>query len=275
MAVVLVTGGSSGIGLETVRRLAGSGHRVFCGSREPARAALPTGVTPVVMDVAEPADCDTAVRSVLDAAGRLDVLVNNAGITHRSPLAEAGDAQAHRIFEVNVFGPMRLARAAFPVMVSQGGGRIINVTSVNDNAPAPFAGWYCASKAALATLSSVLAAEAHGFGILVTVIAPGLFRTGMSEGLPSYQISEDSPYAAAFDALRDQTVKRLRTAGDPAEVARVVGECIESGNPPARIVVGTDAAEMERAARKSGADEMAMRMRDFVASLTHGGQERL
>ncbi|MGH3160217.1 MAG: SDR family NAD(P)-dependent oxidoreductase [Streptosporangiaceae bacterium] len=171
MSVVLITGGSSGIGLAAVRRLAAAGDRIFCASRSAASVVLPEGVTPVAVDIADPAACQAAVRSVVDVTGRLDVLVNNAGTGSLAPLEEASDEEAHRIFEVNVFGPMRLAQAALPVMRAQGGGRIVNVTSVNDVAPAPFGGWYSASKAALASLSAVLDAELHGTGIFVTVIA--------------------------------------------------------------------------------------------------------
>jgi NAD(P)-dependent dehydrogenase (short-subunit alcohol dehydrogenase family) len=268
MAVVLVTGGSSGIGLAVVRRLAAAGDRVFCASRCPSRLPLPGGVTPIALDVADPMAGQTAVRAVTDAAGRLDVLVNNAGTISLAPLAEAGDAEAHRIFEVNVFGPMRLVRAAIPVMRSQGGGRIINVTSVNDIAPAAFGGWYSASKAALASLSAVLDAEVRGFAVLVTVVAPGLFRTAMAEQLPSYQVSGDSPYAAAFEALHDATTADLEQAGEPDEVARAIEECIRAADPPARIVVGADAEEMAKTVRESSAEEIAGLLRESVANLT-------
>jgi NAD(P)-dependent dehydrogenase (short-subunit alcohol dehydrogenase family) len=181
MTVVLITGGSSGIGLATVRRLADSGTQVFYASRTPAAVPLAAEVTYVPLDLFDPEACDAAVRAVLTTAGRLDVLVNNAGTAVLAPLEEGSDAEAHRTFEVNVFGPMRLIRAALPAMRAQGGGRIINVTSVNDIALAPFGGWYSASKAAMAGLSMVLGAELQGSGIFVTVVAPGLFVTGMSE----------------------------------------------------------------------------------------------
>ena len=135
MTVVLITGGSSGIGLATVRRLAGAGDQVFYASRKPAAVPLAAEVTHVPLDLADPRACDAAVQSVVAAAGRLDVLINNAGTAVLAPLEEGGDAEAHQTFEVNVFGPMRLIRAALPVMRAQGGGRIINVTSVNDIAP--------------------------------------------------------------------------------------------------------------------------------------------
>ena len=270
MAIVLVTGGSSGIGLATVRRLAGAGDRVFCASRNPGRAQLPGGVTPVVLDVADPRSCRDAIGTVMGEAGRLDVLVNNAGAVSLASLEDAGDEEGHRIFEVNFFGPLRLATAAVPVMRAQGGGRIINVTSENDVAPAPFGGWYSASKAALASASVVLDAEVHGFGIFVTVVAPGLFQTPMSAAFGSGRVADDSPYAAAFAAAIEESVAEVARAGDPGLVARAIDDCIRAGDPPARIVVGADAEEMEKTVRAASPDELAAMMREYVAGLTAG-----
>jgi NAD(P)-dependent dehydrogenase (short-subunit alcohol dehydrogenase family) len=163
---------------------------------------------------------------------------------------------------------MRMIRAALPVMRAQGRGRIVNVTSVNDIAPAPFGGWYSASKAALASLSMVLGAELQGSGIDVTVVAPGLFRTGMSEELPHAGVANDSRYAKAFEALRAASAKRLETAGDPDEAARAIAECIRTDEPPARIVVGADGIEMEKTIRQASAEDLARMLRGFVASLT-------
>jgi|SRR5579875_1564922 len=268
MPIVLVTGGSSGIGLATVRRLAAAGDRVFCAARNPGRAELPDGVTPVVLDVADPRSCREAIDTVLGEAGRLDALVNNAGAVGLAALEDAGDDEGHRIFEVNVFGPMRLATAAVPVMRAQGGGRIINVTSANDIAPAPFGGWYSASKAALTSASVVLDAEVHGFGIFVTVVAPGLFRTAMSGAFGSYTVADDSPYAAAFRAAIEQSVAALAQAGDPDQVAREIDDCLRASEPPARIVVGAEAEEMDQSVRAMTAEDLAKLMRDYVAGLT-------
>ena len=110
--------------------------------------------------------------------------------------------------------------------------RIINVTSVNDIAPAPFGGWYSASKAALASLSAVLGAELQGSGIFVTVVAPGLFRTAMSEQLPCCQVADGSGYAAAFATLRDRNAAALESAGDPDEVASAIGRAPTWYRPP-------------------------------------------
>jgi NAD(P)-dependent dehydrogenase (short-subunit alcohol dehydrogenase family) len=268
MTVALITGGSSGIGLATVRRLAEVGGQVFYASRKPATVPIAGNVSHVPLDLADPQACDAVVQSVLDAAGRLDVLVNNAGTAVLTPLEEAGDAEAHQTFEVNLFGPMRLIRAALPAMREQGGGRIINVTSVNDIAPAPFGGWYSASKAALASLSIVLGAELHGSGIFVTVVAPGLFVTGMSEQLPFARVANDSRYAAVFEKLRAESALELATAGDPDEVARAIAECLAAPEPPARIVVGADGVAMDETFRKASAEDQATMLREYVASLT-------
>ena len=264
---MLITGGSSGIGLATVRRLASGGDRVFAASRNPLRGGVPDGVEPIVFDVADPAGANAAVASVVAAAGRLDALVNNAGTGSLGPAEETTADEARRIFEVNLFGPMRLACAAVPIMRDQGGGRIINVTSMNDVFPAPFGGWYSASKAALASLSVALDAEVHGFGISVSVIAPGLFRTEMSNTLDSFRVSRESSYRKAFEALTTQQTARKDTAGDPDEVAAAIQECIHAADAPARMVVGSDAEAMLNIVQSSNPDDFAALLRAFVANL--------
>ena len=274
MAVALVTGGSSGIGLATVRRLAAGGDRVFYGSRTAASAdalvAFGPDVTHVPLDLADPASCAAAVPAVVTAAGRLDVLVNCAGTGGLAPLEEAPDTEAHRIFEVNVFGPMRLIRAAVPVMRGGGGGRIVNVTSLNDIAPAPFGGWYSASKSALMSLSYVLGAELAGTGITVTVVAPGFFRTPMSERLPAQRADPSSRFAGAFETLARSSAERLRTAGDPDDAARVIEDCVRVASPPARMIAGADGVAMENLVRKSSVEDLARMLGEAVGKLTAG-----
>jgi NAD(P)-dependent dehydrogenase (short-subunit alcohol dehydrogenase family) len=269
VAVVLVTGGSSGIGLATARRLSGAGHRVFVASRTPSRNPLPDGVTPIVFDVGrrDEAAANAVVDTVVADAGRLDVLVNNAGTGTLGPLEETTDDAAHQVFEVNVFGAMRLARAAVTVMRSQGGGRIINVTSMNDALPAPFAGWYSASKAALASLSAVLDAEARVFGVSVTVIAPGFFRTEMAESLAGYEPPSESAYGVALARMRANDAGRLESAGDPDEVAAAIEGVIDAPDAPARVVVGADAQSMLKLVRDSDTETFAALLRDYVAQL--------
>ena len=160
-----------------------------------------------------------------------------------------------------------LAAAAVPVMRARGGGRIINVTSGNDTVPAPFGGWYSASKAALASLSTVLAAEVHAFGILVTVVAPGLFATPMAQRLTERHDHAGSQYAAALGALPVRAAAALEHAGNPDDVARAIEDCIAADDPPARIVVGADARQMIKMIQDATPDQVAVLMREYVAGL--------
>ncbi len=240
---IVVTGGSSGIGLATVRRLAAAGHQVFSLSRRPDRTPLPDGATPVVCDLAR-ADCADALRTVLDASGRIDALVNNAGAGELLAIEETPEDAARHIMEVNVFGALRLARAAVSIMREQGQGRIVNVTSLNDAMSSPFGGWYSASKAALAAASYSLAMEVRQFGIHVTVVSPGFFRTEMAESTANFAIDPDSRYRNAAEALKAMQAQRLATAGDPDEVAATIESVIADATPPIRVVVGEDAKAM-------------------------------
>ncbi|MBO0821942.1 MAG: SDR family NAD(P)-dependent oxidoreductase [Nocardiopsaceae bacterium] len=277
MGTVLVTGGSSGIGLATVRRLAASGDRVFYGSRTaaPEEAFGGLDVTYVPLDLADPASGQAAVATVTERTGRLDALVNCAAAGGLAALEEAPDDEAHRIFEVNVFGTMRLIRAALPALRAPrpdggGGGRIVNVTSLNDIAPAPFGGWYSASKSALMSLSVVLGAELTGTGVTVTVVAPGLFRTPMSESLPSQRAAPGSRFAGAFERLSAFSRQRLDGAGDPDDAARVIEDVLRSDSPPARVVAGADARAMEETVRAATPEDLARMLSESVATLTGG-----
>lgn len=269
--IVVVTGGTRGIGLATVERLAGSGHRVFAAARRALSTPLPDGVSPLEMDVSSEESARTAIDRVVSRAGGIDVLVNNAGVGSLGPLEEVSDEEAHGVFEVNLFGPLRLARLVVPLMRRQGGGRIINVSSMNDVMPAPFGSWYSASKAALSSASSVLAAEVRQFGIFVTVVAPGLFLTDMAHELGTIQVDPGSAYGAALRAVRVENVDRLKTAGDPDLVAGAIEDCIDSDDPPARVVVGADARGFEQLVRQASPDDFARMLQDYVDQLTERG----
>ena len=267
MAVVVVTGGSSGIGLATVRRLAAAGDRVYSASRDPGRADLPAGVTPVPFDVADPVAAGALVDRIVADDGRVDAVVNNAGTGILAAVEDSPDDEAHRVFEVNFFGPMRLAAAAIPVMRAQGAGRIVNVTSIQDVYPLPLLSWYSASKAALASASLALAAEVHVFGIGVSVVSPGLFLTPMAESIPDMPGSTGSRYAPVIEARANGSLARLERAGDPDDVAAVIESCIHGEVAPARVLVGADAEQVAELVRSSSAEDVAAIRRSFVTSV--------
>jgi NAD(P)-dependent dehydrogenase (short-subunit alcohol dehydrogenase family) len=267
VSVVVVTGGSSGIGLATVRRLAAAGHEVFAAARNPTRNGLPDGVKPLVLDVGDPTAAAPAIQQVLDRAGRIDALVNNAGTGAVGAFEEVGDDAAHHIFEVNLFGPLRLAAAVIPAMRDQGGGHIVNVTSMNDTLPAPFGGWYSASKAALASASKVLDAEVRPFGISVSVVAPGFFRTEMAAALGEVEVPAASRYKTALESLKAMDAGRIETAGDPDDVAAAIELILTAAEPPSRVVVGADALSMVELVRDADEESFAQMLRDFVTQL--------
>src|SRR5690606_35507590 len=157
--VVLITGASSGLGRATARLLAERGYRVFGTSRRPPADAPTGGVEPLALDVCADASVAACVQTVLARAGRIDALINNAGYELGGALEEATLEEAQRQFETNFFGAVRMIRAVLPAMRRQGGGRIVNVSSLAGLAPVPFLGLYSASKFALEGYSEALRHE--------------------------------------------------------------------------------------------------------------------
>lgn len=184
MKTILITGTSSGIGLGATVELARRGHRVFASMRDPSRAgelqqalaAAGAAAEVVQLDVTDTASVDRAVREILAAAGRIDVLVNNAGITATGTLESSSDAELLRIFETNTFGPLRTIRAVLPSMRAARSGRIVNVSSVGAHARFGIRLWglYAASKSALHTLTLELAKEVAPLGIEVVLLEGGV-----------------------------------------------------------------------------------------------------
>ena len=176
--VVIVTGGTSGIGLYTARSLAESGCRVYEFSRRDA-AAEP-GVTHIRADVTDEEEVRRAVCQVLDREGRIDAVVNNAGFGISGAVEFTETAEAQRQFDVNFFGAVRVGHAVLPIMRNQGFGRIINMSSVAAPIPIPFQAYYSASKAAILAYSMALQSEVRPFGIEVCAIMPGDVSTGFT-----------------------------------------------------------------------------------------------
>lgn len=175
--VVIITGGSSGIGLETAKALAAQGCRVYELSRREAEFAF---MRHIRADVADEAQARAAVAQVLEREGRVDVLINNAGFGISGAFEFTPSAEAHRLMEVNLFGMNNMIRAVLPGMRAQGGGRIVNLSSVAAPLPIPFQSWYSISKAAVNALTMALANEVRPYGISVCCAMPGDIRTGFT-----------------------------------------------------------------------------------------------
>ena len=222
--VVLVTGASSGIGSATAEHLVNRGYRVFGTARSPQKASTASGVSLLPLDVTMEASVSRAVQAVLDAAGRIDVLVNNAGLGVFGAFEETSIEQAQALFDTNVFGVIRTSKAVLPHMRARRSGLIVNVSSVQGFIPAPYAAFYSSTKHALVGLSESLDHEVRQFGIRVVLVEPAFTRTGF-----------DANSVAAATRLDAYAKERSRVAAanfqaapQPGGVAEEIARAIES-----------------------------------------------
>jgi short-subunit dehydrogenase len=225
--VVLITGASSGIGSATAEHLVGRGYRVFGTARSPQKASTSSGVSLLPLDVTVAASVSRAVQAVLDAAGRIDVLVNNAGLGVFGAFEETSTEQAQALFDTNVFGVIRTSKAVLPHMRAQRSGLIVNVSSVQGFIPAPYAAIYSSTKHALEGLSESLDHEVRQFGIRVVLVEPAFTRTGFDAN----SVSAASPLDA-YDRERSRVAAALAAnfqgAPAPRGVAEEIARAIES-----------------------------------------------
>lgn len=226
LGTALVTGGSSGIGAATARRLAGLGFTVYAAARRTERMGplASAGIRVLELDLTDDASLSTAVDQILAVTGRLDVLVNNAGYGSFGAVEDVPLAEARRQFEVNLFGLARLCQLAIPHMRAAGGGRILNVSSIGARFGEPLGAWYHASKYAVEGFSESLRLEVHGFGIAVVVIQPGTIRTEWDAiALASAaERSAGTAYAHQVDGLRRLYRYAYRAGAGPDAVAKTV-----------------------------------------------------
>ena len=247
---ILITGASSGIGFDAARTLARQGHRVYAAARrvdrmEPLKA---DGVMPLRMDVTDEASLEAGVRTVLEAEGRIDVLVNNAGYGYFGAVENVPLEEARRQLEVNVFGLAQLCRLVLPAMREQGSGRIVNISSVAGKAVLPFGGWYHVSKYSVEALSDALRMEVRPFGIDVVLVEPGGIKTdwGIIAADHLVESSKGTPYEAP--GLREAATMRkaysIRLLSDPSVVTRAVSKAVNRRRPRARYRVGFGAGTL-------------------------------
>ena len=248
--VILVTGASSGIGFDAAEAFARQGHRVYAAARrvermEPLKAL---GVVPLRMDVTDEASLEAGVRTVLEAEGRIDALVNNAGYGYFGAIENVPLEEARRQLEVNVFGLARLCQLVIPSMREQGSGRIVNISSVAGKAVLYFGGWYHVSKFSVEALSDALRMELKPFGIDVSMIEPGGIKTnwGIIAADHLAESSKGTPYEA--EGLRESETMRkaysMRLLSNPSVVTRAISKAVNSRRPRARYRVGFGAGTL-------------------------------
>jgi NAD(P)-dependent dehydrogenase (short-subunit alcohol dehydrogenase family) len=235
--VALVTGVSSGIGQEIARLLAEHGARVFGTVRNHQPSNAIAGVQLVRMDVTNESSVAKAVQSVLEQAGEIHVLINNAGYALAGGLEETSIQEAQQQFETNFFGVFRVTQAVLPMMRRQGYGRIVNIGSMNGLLPAPYRGIHAASKHALEGYTETLDHEVRQFGIRAVLIEPVFTKTDTSRNQKSTLISLDA-YADQRRRV-EEVIQQSKAHGDePRAVAEVVYRALTTASPRLHYPVG-------------------------------------
>ena len=252
MSVVLITGCSTGIGLRSAVAFARSGDTVVASMRNTGKADLlrkaaadaGVDIEVVAVDVTIDTSAGAAVADVLDRHGRIDVLVNNAGVGLSGPVEDFPEDQARAALETNFWGPVRMARLVLPGMRAQGSGVIVNVSSITGRLPAfPCYAFYAAGKHAIGALSESLAAEVAPFGIRVVCVEPGYYDTALSDTVDTLtgQIDPSSPYADLNRFMLDFSKSAIVNGGDPADVADAIVAAVADASSPLHVHVGADA----------------------------------
>ncbi|MDG2538455.1 oxidoreductase [Dyella jiangningensis] len=259
---LLITGVSSGFGRALALEALGTGHRVVGTVRnEQARrefeALAAENATARILDVTDFDAIDAVVADIERTVGPVDVLVNNAGYGHEGIFEESPLADMRRQFDVNVFGAVAMMKAVLPYMRDRRSGHILNITSMGGHIMLPGISYYCGSKFALEGISESVGKEVKPFGITVTAVAPGSFRTDWAGRSMIRTPRSIADYDGLFDPIREaRQQKSGKQLGDPAKAARAMLHIIASDAPPAHLLLGSDAIDLVRQKWASLAEEI-------------------
>jgi NAD(P)-dependent dehydrogenase (short-subunit alcohol dehydrogenase family) len=234
--VVLVTGASSGIGRACAEYLAGRGYRVYGASRS---ATSGSQVQSLSMDVTNDASVRVAVEQVFAREGRIDIVVNNAGVAIAGAVEDTSIEEARAQFDVNFFGVLRVCRAVLPYLRQQRSGYLVNIGSIGGLVAIPFQGLYSASKFALEGLTESLRIEMSPFGVRVVLIEPGDHRTGLTGNRLMTAASQTNPaYRERFQIAAERMAKDEQNGPPPERVARLLHTIVNKRRPGLRYTVG-------------------------------------
>lgn len=248
-AVWLITGVSSGFGRCLAEAVLARGDKVVGTVRNTAQLAPFENLAPgraygVLLDVTDTSSVPGAVGQAISRAGTIDVLVNNAGYGLFGAFEEVSDTEARQLFDTNVFGTVNVTRAVLPHFRERKRGHIVNFSSLAGVVGITGCSFYCASKHAVEGLSESLSHELKPFGIHVTIVEPGGFRTNFSGGSLKWSEIESPAYAETVGKMRQMMVGYHGTqTGDPAKAAAAVMRAVTAENPPLRLPLGPDAVD--------------------------------
>lgn len=235
--VVLITGGSSGIGKSIGEFLHHKGFVVYGTSRNPER--ILDSVFPIIaLDVRNANSIHIAVSKIIATSGKIDVVINNAGVGITGPLEEIPMQEIKNNFETNFFGPIEVMKAVLPQMRSQQYGLIINITSIAGYMGLPYRSVYSASKGALELITEALRMEVKKFGIHITNVAPGDFATNIAAGRFHAPVIKGSDYELSYGTILKTLDEHVDNGSNPHEMAEAVFGIIEKSNPKIHYKIG-------------------------------------
>ncbi|CAB3644994.1 oxidoreductase [Achromobacter sp. SIMBA_011] len=274
--VWFITGASRGLGALIAEAALADGNAVVAAGRNPAaiteRLGQAPGLRAVALDVTRPEQAQAAVAAALQAFGRIDVLVNNAGFGLLGAVEESSDADVRRMYDTNVFGLLNVTRAALPAMRERRAGHVINISSIGGFRSGAGFGAYCSTKFAVEGLTEALHDELAPLGIHATVVEPGYFRTDFLDATSLVVApGEIADYAATSGQVRRRAVDlNHQQPGDPVRLAAAMVELANAAEPPLRLPLGSDtlaaiAEKLAYVARETETWQALARSTDFAA----------
>lgn len=235
--VVLITGGSSGIGKSIGEFLHAKGFVVYGTSRNPER--IQGSIFPLIaLDVRNFESIQKAIQEVISKTGRIDVVINNAGVGITGPIEEIPTEEIKNNFETNLFGPIEVMKAVLPQMRLQKSGLIINITSIAGYMGLPYRGIYSASKGALELITEALRMEVKSFGIHIANVAPGDFATNIAAGRFHAPLIKGSAYEIPYGNILNTMNEHVDSGSNPNEMAEAIYKIIQNPNPKIHYKVG-------------------------------------
>ncbi|MBT8270342.1 MAG: SDR family oxidoreductase [Bacteroidia bacterium] len=235
--VILVTGGSSGIGKSICEYLHTRDYKVYGTSRNPDRYS-DFDFNLIALDVTDEQSVERCIAEVMDQAGRIDVLINNAGAGITGPFEEVPNSEIRKNLETNFIGPVSMMKAVLPIMRNQNSGKIINITSIAAYMGLPFRGIYSSGKAALEVLTEAIRMEVKAFNIEVTNLAPGDFATNIAAGRFHSEVDPNSAYGETYGRILNEINEHVDSGRDPLEVAKAVEKIIRMRHIKPHYTVG-------------------------------------
>jgi short-subunit dehydrogenase len=235
--VVVITGGSSGIGKSIGEFLHSKGFEVYGTSRNPER--ISNSVFPLIaLDVRDKVSIQKAMAEVIQKSGRIDIVINNAGVGITGPIEEIPTEEIKNNFETNLFGPIEVMKAVLPQMRLQQSGLIINITSIAGYMGLPYRGIYSASKGALELITEALRMEVKSFGVKITNVAPGDFATNIAAGRYHAPVIKGSAYEIPYGNTLKTMDEHVDSGSNPNEMAEAIYKIIQNPNPKVHYKIG-------------------------------------